>query len=214
MVSGIQGGMKDLLSLEFQLEKIDYTKKNLVHADMTPDQMSAAMKKNNESMMSMMFKMMGALMAMQSEMNAKGGGGSEMEMLFALFDTKNRATKLKRSMAVQFENMEDLGKMIGGDAGSTLIEGRNQAALAVLKKELADGKKTIGIFYGGGHMPDMEKRLVKDFDMRFVKEDWLEAWAMPEPKPDASKKADQKKAPVKKIEKTVETKDTRSTESK
>ncbi len=180
VVSGIQGGMKDLLDLEFQLEQVDYTKKNLVHADMSPDQFSDAMKDRGESMMSMLFKMMGASMAMQSEMQAKGQGGAEMEMLLALFDPTNRALKLKRAMAVQFENMDNLSLMFGGANGSTIIEGRNEAALEVLKKQIADGKQKIGIFYGGGHMPDLQKRLVKDFGLKFDKEEWLEAWSMPE----------------------------------
>jgi hypothetical protein len=181
VVSGIQGGMKDILALEFQLEQVDYTKKNLVHADMSPDQFATAMKDRGESMASMLFKMMGASMAMQSEMQAKGQGGAEMEMLLALFDPTNRALKLKRAMAVQFENMDNLSVMFGGKDGSTIIEGRNAAALEVLKKQIADGKQKIGIFYGGGHMPDLQKRLVKDFGMKFEKEDWLEAWSMPEP---------------------------------
>jgi hypothetical protein len=180
VVSGIQGGMKDILDLEFQLEQVDYSKKNFVHADMSPDQFSQAMKDRGESMTSMIFKMMGASMAMQSEMQVKGGN-AEMEMLFALFDPTNRALKLKRAMAVQFENMDNLSLMFGGPDGSTIIEGRNQAALDVLKKQIADGKQKIGIFYGGGHMPDLQKRLVKDFGMKFEKEEWLEAWSMPEP---------------------------------
>lgn len=181
VVSGIQGGMKDILDLEFQLEQVDYTKKNFIHADMSPDQFSKAMKDRGESMTSMIFKMMGASMAMQSEMQAKGQGGAEMEMLLALFDPNNRALKLKRAMAVQFENMDNLSLMFGGPDGSTIIEGRNVAALEVLKKQIADGKLKIGIFYGGGHMPDMEKRLLKDFGLKFDKEEWLEAWSMPEP---------------------------------
>lgn len=180
VVSGIQGGMKDILELEFQLEQVDYTKKNLVHADMSPDQFSKAMKDRGESMTSMILQMMGASMAMQSEMQAKGQGGAEMEMLFALF-SNDRALKLKRAMAVQFENMDNLSLMFGGPNGSTIIEGRNEAALEVLKKQIADGKMKIGIFYGGGHMPDLQKRLVKDFGMKFEKEEWLEAWSMPEP---------------------------------
>ena len=39
-VSTMQKAMKDLLQLEFQLEIVDYTRKNLVHADMSPEQFS------------------------------------------------------------------------------------------------------------------------------------------------------------------------------
>ena len=47
----------------------------------------------------------------------------------------------------------------GGEDGSAIITDRNKKALVVLKKEIADGKKKIGIFYGAGHLSDMDKRL-------------------------------------------------------
>ena len=38
----------------------------------------------------------------------------------------------------------------------------------MLRKELAAGKKKIAIFYGAGHMPDLQKRLHDDFAMKPV----------------------------------------------
>ena len=43
-ISLLQNGMKDLLELEFQLKGIDYTRKNMVHADMSPDQFAESMQ--------------------------------------------------------------------------------------------------------------------------------------------------------------------------
>ncbi len=40
----LQNGMKDILGLEFQLHGIDYTRKNLTHADMSPDQFAESMR--------------------------------------------------------------------------------------------------------------------------------------------------------------------------
>jgi hypothetical protein len=46
----------------------------------------------------------------------------------------------------------------------------------VLKNQLAQGKKKIGIFYGAGHLSDMDTRLRKDFGLKPVSINWLTAW--------------------------------------
>lgn len=191
ILSGIQGGMKDLLGLDFQLEQVDYTKENFVHADLSPEKFSAAMDKKGESMLGMLFKLMGQSMAMQAEMQAKGQN-PDVEIMLALFD-QNRPLKLRRALAGQFENMDAFTQAMGGPNGSTIIEGRNAAALEVLAAQLKAGKKKIAIFYGAGHMPSMEKQMSKDFQLAFEKEDWLEAWNM---RDGAGKPAPAKKAPA------------------
>ncbi len=37
VVSGLQNSLKDLLDLEFQLNEVEYTRDNFVHADMSPE---------------------------------------------------------------------------------------------------------------------------------------------------------------------------------
>jgi hypothetical protein len=51
-------------------------------------------------------------------------------------------------------------------------------ALAVLRKQIAAGKRHLGVFYGAGHLPDMEKRLEKDFGLKRQSTLWLTAWDM------------------------------------
>jgi hypothetical protein len=178
VVSGLQNGMKDMLNLEFQLNGVDYTRDNLVHADMSPEAFEKAMAERGESIWGMLFRVMGQAMAQQS--SAKNPP-NDLELLMALFD-KNRAVKLKRILAGQFENLDFVTTALSGPEGSTLIEGRNQAALKVLKKQIDEGKKKIAIFYGAGHMPDFEKRLIADFGMKPDGERWLEAWNLRDPK--------------------------------
>ena len=179
ILSGIQGGMKDILALEFQLEQVDYTRENFVHADLSPEKFDAAMKERGESFLGMMFKMMGQSMALQAKMEANGAPW-ELELFAAIF-AEDRPLRMKRIMAAQFENLDIMTQALGGDSGSTIIEGRNAAALDVLQSELAAGKKKLAIFYGAGHLSDMEQRLGKDFQLEFNGEDWLEAWNMRTP---------------------------------
>jgi len=178
-VGAIQNGMKDMLGLEHQLACVDYTKKNFVHADMSPDDFEKSMKDRGESIWSMIFKAMGAGMAQQSE----GKGMNEFELLLALFD-RNRSVALKRVLAEQFENMDGMMSVFDGPDGSTIITERNKKALEGLKKQIDAGQKKIAIFYGAGHLADMEKRLDADFKLKRKDEKWLTAWDI---KPKASK---------------------------
>jgi hypothetical protein len=111
-------------------------------------------------------------------------------------------------VAGQFENLESQMAAIEGKDGSTIITARNQKALEVLKREIEAGKKKIGIFYGAGHLADMEERLLKDFDLKRENERWLTAWDMKasaaaKPEKAAEKKSDDAKPAEKDTEKVA-----------
>lgn len=171
-LSLMQNGMKDLLALEFQLKAIDYTSKNMVHADMSPDEFAESMEKRGESAMTMFARMLGYAMTQQEGADTGAGNG---QLLMALFD-KNRTLALKRVLAEQFENSEGSFAALEGPSGSTLIAGRNKVAIEVLRKQLAAGKKKLAIFYGAAHMSDFEAKLREDFGMTRISTRWLAAW--------------------------------------
>lgn len=173
-VAALQNGLKGILDLEHQLEHVDYNKDNLVHADMSPDDLSKSMQDRGESFWTLFFRMMGQGIAQQADQQAKGKS-MDGELLLALFD-KNRAVRLKRIMAEQFENLGGTMQALEGPNGSAIITERNKVALEGLAKQIAAGKKHVAIFYGAGHMNDMEKRLEKDFGLKRDSEQWLTAW--------------------------------------
>ena len=97
-------------------------------------------------------------------------------MLFPLF-SKDRPMKLKQAMARQLVDIELVtAGMDDANGQNTLIKGRNEKAFQVLRKELADGKQNIAVFYGAGHLPDMAERLESDFEMKAGETTWLDAW--------------------------------------
>ena len=98
-------------------------------------------------------------------------------MLAALL-AEDRARQLKIIMSEQFEEIESLLVGLGGPDGSTIIAGRNQVALKVLKEQIAAGKTNVAIFYGAGHMQDMDRRLREQFKLKPVKTRWVTAWDM------------------------------------
>ncbi len=61
-----------------------------------------------------------------------------------------------------------------------LVVDRNGEALKVLQKQIALGKKKIGIFYGAAHLPDFDKRLINDFGLQPAEGSdnprWITAW--------------------------------------
>jgi hypothetical protein len=179
-VGAMQNGISTMFELEHQLEQVDYTRPNFVHADMSPEDFGKSMADRQESFMQMYARMMGQAIAQQTE-QASQGVSTDLEIFAAMF-AQDRPRKLKIAIAKQFESMESVLSGMSGPEGSTLITERNKRALDVLKKQLKMGKRKIGIFYGAGHLNDMHERLVKDFGMHPVGITWVEAWDLREKK--------------------------------
>jgi len=180
-VSMLQNMMKSILDLDLQTERVDYSKKNFVHADMSPDQMAEAMRKRGETGLTLVLNLFADALKQQNlqelkkqKMPAKNKPDEDLDIFSLLFDPES-GMKLKRAMA---EQMVELGG--GAGLGSTLtnllITDRNGAAFKVLERELAQGHKKIGIFYGAAHLPDFDKRLREKLGLKRTSERWLKAW--------------------------------------
>ena len=175
-IGSAQQGLTKMLGLEFQLEQIDYTAKNFVHADLSPQEFDAAMAKRGESWWTMFMKLMREGTARAEKAAGKTGGDVGFGDLFGILFGSNREIRLRRIMAEQFTDMEVLTAAFGGEEGSSLITDRNAAALDVLRQQIAAGKRKIAIFYGAAHMNDFDTRLREDFQLEPAETDWIEAW--------------------------------------
>ena len=96
-------------------------------------------------------------------------------------DSAHALREVKRVLAEQIEDVEGSLLAIEGPEGSTLVSGRNKAALEVLRKQIAGGKKKIAIFYGAAHMSDFQRRLREEFHLAPSSTRWLAAWKMESP---------------------------------
>ena len=174
-VSQLQIGMKTLLELEFQLDRIDYQRTNFVHADLDPDSFAKLQAERGESILGLLFK---AALEEQRRLAADPSSAvNPFSLLFAL-TSKDRGQQLKFLLGRQMSQMEDL--LAGLDAsadgqGSALLSGRNQHAMKVLAEQIAKGRRKLAIFYGAGHMADFEKRLLAQGFVQ-KEEEWLVAW--------------------------------------
>lgn len=173
VIGGSQQALKNLLGLEFQLEGIDYSKENFVHADMSPDEFEKSMKDRNESWTKMYFRSIG-FSAVQPGQNDSGAA-----LLGALF-SGNRELQFKRAFAAQMGDMKVAVGGLSGKNGSTILTERNRVALEKLDEILEQGKTNVGVFYGAAHLPDMEKRLLERGFTR-GETTWLEAWNLRDP---------------------------------
>jgi len=170
LLASVQSGMKDMLNLEYQLEKIDYMAENFRHADMSPDEFVEDLERRGDSVWKMVARMMGAGMATQTQ------DGGNTGLLMAMF-SKDRSMMMKRAMAGQLIDIEMVtAGMNDANGENTLIQGRNRKAFEILSTELDAGSQTIAVFYGAGHLPDMADRLEDDFEMEEQETNWLDAW--------------------------------------
>ncbi|KDP33674.1 hypothetical protein JCGZ_07245 [Jatropha curcas] len=64
------------------------------------------------------------------------------------------------------------------EEGSVIIGERNKAAMEALKRAIDDGHNKIAILYGGGHMPDLGRRLREEFDLIPSEVQWITAWSI------------------------------------
>jgi len=152
---------------------VDMYRRFIDHARFFPEDFAKSMEERNESFLGMFARMWGQAIAQQSTQKNRT---SDVDVLAALF-SPNRSFAMKRVMAEQFENVEGVMEALEGKDGSTIITERNKVALKKLSEQIAAGKKKIAIFYGAGHLGDMEKRLLGDeFELKRSGEQWLDAW--------------------------------------
>lgn len=176
-VSVLQQGMTNLLGLTHQLDAIDYNRPNFVHADMSPQEFTEAMRERGESMWTTFLRAFGYQWAKNMTNESQP---SDLEVLNALF-RQDREWRLKRIFAEQLaDDVEGSVRAIEGPSGSTLISGRNERVLEVLQKQVSLGKRTIAVLYGAGHMPHFHQRFV-ELGLTPTKTIWLNAWDLREP---------------------------------
>ena len=188
-VAMLQDASKDMLGLESQLEHIDYTKRHFVRADMTPTQIANKMAERGDTAITLALDTLADVMRQQN-MAAKNPQANNLygvDPNISLGDLFGNPLKMKRLMAAQFAATGSLDQAMGKSLNQLLIVDRNAEALKGLQRQIAQGKKHIGIFYGAAHLEDFEKHLVEDFGMVKQEQAWLKAWDLTtSKKPDTS----------------------------
>ena len=175
-ISFLQKSMKNFLGMESQLEKVDYSKKHFVRADMTPTQIAKKMDERGDTALTLALSTMVDVMRQQNKAAQNPQDNPLMSSDMGLMELLENPHKAKLMMAQQFVSTGSLDEALGGSLNQLLVIDRNAEAIKGLQKQLAQGKQRIGIFYGAAHLPDLEKRLVSDFSMTKGETRWIKAW--------------------------------------
>lgn len=158
--------MEDFLELSGQKDHVDYSAKNFVHADLSIEEFKRLQDEKNESIIGF------ALKQKKPEKEP-----STAKLLVAAISGNGNMAKLE--LIGMLAEADD--QMAGFTEGSVIIDGRNIRCLEVLSEQVELGKKKLCIFYGAGHFPDMEQRLVADGYTK-THHRWVTAWDVEKPK--------------------------------
>lgn len=158
--------MQTMLDLSGQKDHIDYTAKNFLHADLTLQEFQTLQESRKESLLSFALK--------QSLQKDTSSQPSSLGLLFALIS--RNPDKLKLQLIDTLGNGDNQMAAMTGE--NVIINDRNIKCLEVMQQQIDAGVKTIGIFYGAAHFPDMEARLQKQ-GFKKTQQQWLDAWVIP-----------------------------------
>lgn len=178
-VSFIQQAASRHLDLAFQLGSIDYTKKNMVHADASREEFARMEQERGENVLTLFVS------AMQAQMNpANRAAMRELDnvALIRILMSPDSALEFKKALARSFDHMEAMTASMEGPKGSAILSGRNGIVLGKIQDVLTSRKqRRIAVFYGAAHMPGIEALLIDKLGAKSTAEEWLTAWNMPRP---------------------------------
>jgi hypothetical protein len=153
---GIQLQLAKALGLEFQLVAVDYNRTKWRNSDMTIDELQKALEEAGASG-GMLFSMLDGSSMMSKLLGAfLGMVASSPEMSFMMkamvVETLAHADEMMESQAA----VRGMGAMM-----KVLIEERNKVVFKDLERLITEEPevKSVALFFGAGHLPDMEERL-------------------------------------------------------
>ena len=187
----LQKTMARVLGLTFQKDAIDYSGKNMVHADMDIETLE---KKLDGQKLSPLQELFSPEQLQQLEAVLEG-----LSVVLGAFmkSSPQLQDSLKMKLAEQL-SQTDIATQLPENMKKAIIDDRNQIVMDVLAEQLKTTKsKTFCFFYGAGHNPDFAKRL-KAQGYKPTGKIWKTAWGIgtgalepeltPEPTPEPSDK--------------------------
>lgn len=148
-----------LLGLTFQKDGIDYGREHFRNADMAWPEMKAALEAKGQTLV----PMQGFLRLLSPFL--EGLLSSQRAMLERSGRQDAAAADLKRTLGRMLaqgpELLERLGIVDSRKRDDVIVSLRNEAAFRVLDKVLEGPERSIAVFYGAAHLPDMHRRLIE-----------------------------------------------------
>ena len=200
-VASLQSKLARWFGFQFQLEALDYTAPNFVHADMTEQEFLDGGGGVLVSRKAPAPEKGAATEKSKTAPDAESAGSPDYGMgdrslTSAVSSTLQAVEKLGESVLSGPSVFRSMGRQMfaetmgTADIGSALdmfpglseliLDKRNEVVIDRLKETLVSKPSSIAIFYGAAHMADLEVRLA---DMGFERAGaiWLRAWALRPP---------------------------------
>jgi hypothetical protein len=184
-VGGLQSSLASSLGLVFQLTAIDYQRPNFRNCDLSIPELRQLLAEEETTAGSP-----GAGESFESVLQLMQGGSFldsvlQVGLRFLGASPKLRALGRLALIDVIGDIQGDFAQLRGlppemKQLLQVLLERRNQKVVTELKNELGqiDRKGSIAVFYGTGHMPDMEQRLTRELHYRPAVQQWFTAFSV------------------------------------
>lgn len=188
--TSLQADLAKSLGLVFQLQAVDYTRAHFRNSDLSVSQLRELMDKDDEPATPESPKEKRKNEALEGLLKAMEGNSFLGTLLRAGFKLVGDNPKLQAMTKLAL--IEALGN-IRGDLSrmkslpedmqrllEVLIQSRNDEVLKDLRAELKQPTPaaSISIFYGAGHMEDLERRIRREFGYRTESDLWLPAFTV------------------------------------
>lgn len=207
----IQRQMARILSLEFQLDCLNYQSDNWLHADLDFETFKMLQLEKGESLFTfardMTLKSTKAFLQSASISDALDPWRSKLLQISRVLPMPLVGLLIIGSVCSTAENQtseySEMDALFRFDIGaalkiflakrltseftqstasveekSVIIGERNRVAVETLQKAIDHGNKRIAVLYGGGHMPDLGRRLREEFNMVPSRVQWITAWSI------------------------------------
>jgi len=186
--SSLQSTLANSLGLAFQLDAIDYDRPHFQNSDLTIRQMQALLTENaganQEHGSGPPGKSDPQLSNLVGIMDGSSVLGAILHAGVKLLGSSPKLQALTKVAVIElFGNLEgDISQSPALPAEmkrliDVLIQGRNRVVVNDLKAELPKLRKrdSVAVFYGAGHMHDLEMRIRSDLNYRPANQLWLTA---------------------------------------
>lgn len=171
-ISKLQRFLKDRLDLAFQLDEIDYSPDNFVHADLDAETFRKMQSDRGESFASIF---LAGLLRSITDPGATQRYEDEPVDVVDLMTRPDGDRQLKLIIARHLGDIEREAMGLDMLSGTVILTERNKAVMKTLDETLKDGKREIAIFYGAAHMPELADGLEKR-GFKHAKTRWRAAW--------------------------------------
>jgi hypothetical protein len=170
-LSNLQSSLATALKLDFQSEGIDYNRAHFRNSDMSLRQLRTALSAANAA---------GEEDEILQLLEGNMPGGELLEKLLTMIGGSPQFQALARQIMIEVlaepDTLDQLGERFDS-VMEVLVVDRNRIVLDDLRRALAagDAGESIALFYGAGHMDDLEQVLVGELNYQPSETVWERA---------------------------------------